>query len=623
MTTIRLTMAQALVRFLAAQRRETETGDIPLFHGVWAIFGHGNVAGLGEALQAAGDNLPTYRAHNEQAMAHAAIAYAKATNRRQMMACTTSIGPGATNMVTAAALAHVNRLPVLLLPGDVFAGRLPDPVLQQIEAPQDPTISANDCFRPVSRYWDRITRPEQLLTSLPRAMAVLTDPAECGPVTLALCQDVQAEAFDWPEEFFAIRVWRDRRQPPDSRELDDAVMALKTAERPMIIAGGGVLYSGAAEALAGFAEKYGLPVAETQAGKGCLVDSHECCLGSVGVTGTSAANDCAGNADVVLAIGTRLQDFTSGSRRLFARPDCRIIQLNAAAQDLHKHGALPLQADALAGLVALDDLLNGWQTDQGWQSRARQAMAEWREQADAALTDRGSDLPSDAEVIGAVGRFAGDGDSVVCAAGGLPGELHKLWRSQAPGSYHLEYGFSCMGYEIAGGLGVRMAKPDGEVIVMVGDGSYLMMNSEIATSVMLGQKLIITVLDNSGFGCINRLQRATGGESFNNLLADARHETLPAVDFRSHAESLGAIAIEVSNIAELESALARSRENDRTTVIVIRTDPLISTDAGGAWWDVAVPEVSGRQEVLDARKEYEQATVDRLAKGWSATQGKD
>jgi 3D-(3,5/4)-trihydroxycyclohexane-1,2-dione acylhydrolase (decyclizing) len=604
MNTIRLTMAQALVRYLAAQ--ETEEGA-PLFAGVWAIFGHGNVAGLGEALHGIRDALPTYRAHNEQAMAHAAIAFAKASGRRRMMACTTSIGPGATNMVTAAALAHVNRLPVLLLPGDVFANRRPDPVLQQVEDFGDGTVSANDCFRPVSRFFDRITRPEQLLTALPRAVSVLTDPAECGPATLALCQDVQTEAYDYPEAFFAPRRWTPRRPRPDRQELAEAARLLRAAKRPLIVAGGGVHYADASAELAGFAEAHGIPVVETQAGKSALPDEHPLNLGAIGVTGTAAANHLAAEADLVLAVGTRLQDFTTGSWSLFRQPGRKILGLNVQPFDAVKHLAQPLVADAREGLQALAEAAPDYRAEAGWATLARAQKQEWQRAAAAVTAPTDAARPSDAQVIGAVQRQSTRKTVVVGAAGGLPGELHKLWRAAAPGGYHMEYGFSCMGYEIAGGLGVKMARPEAEVVVMVGDGSYLMLNSEIATSVMLGLKLTIVLLDNGGYGCINRLQAATGGAPFNNLLTDARHMVLPRIDFRAHAESLGAIAEHVGSIAGLEAAFARAGQAERTTVIVIETDPLESTGAGGHWWDVGVPEVSARQEVQNARARYEAA----------------
>lgn len=607
MATIRLTMAQALVKALCAQKTVIDGETLPLFAGVWAIFGHGNVAGLGEALHGARAALPTFRAHNEQAMAHAAIAFAKASRRRRMMAVTSSIGPGATNMVTAAAVAHVNRLPLLLLPGDVFAGRRPDPVLQQIEDFGDGTVSANDCFRPVSRYFDRLTRPEQLIPAFERAMAVLTDPAECGPVTLALCQDVQAEAFDYPESFFDQRVWSPRRQRPDEVELLTAATLLKAAKMPFVVVGGGVLYSEAETELLAFCERHGIPAAETQAGKSALPAGHRLNLGAIGVTGTGAANAMAAQADVVLAVGTRLQDFTTGSWSLFTNPDCRIIGLNVQAFDAGKQRAQPLVCDARAGLAELTAALAVYTSPAAWTAKAEAARGDWLATAARYTAPSNAALPSDAQVVGSVQRWSQPSDVVLCAAGGLPGELHKLWQAGAAGGYHMEYGYSCMGYEVAGGLGVKMADPAREVVVMVGDGSYLMMNSEIATSVMLGLKLTIVLLDNRGFGCINRLQQATGGAPFNNLLADSRHETLPQIDFAAHAASLGAVSRKVSSLAELESALAESRGDTRTSVVVIDTDPAISTDAGGHWWDVAVPEVSVRREVEAARERYEEA----------------
>jgi len=610
--TIRLTMAQALARYLSRQMTEIDGKKVPLFGGVWAIFGHGNVAGMGEALYQVRDSLPTFRAHNEQAMAHAAIAYTKAHFRRRIMAATTSIGPGATNLVTACALAHVNRLPLLLLPGDIFANRHPDPVLQQVEDFGDGTVSANDCFRPVSRYFDRISRPEQIMPALARAMQVLTDPAECGPVTLALCQDVQAEAFDYPESFFDEQVWVQRRPRPDRRELEAALAALRKAEKPLVIAGGGVLYSGASDKLAEFSRKFGVPVCETQGGKSSLPDKNPLNMAAVGVTGTSAANRLAAETDVVLALGTRLQDFTTGSWALFRNAGKTIIGLNVQPFDAGKHRALPLVADAVEGLDALADGLSGWSAPAAWTENALRGKAEWNRAADRVTAATNAELPSDAQVIGAVQRVMGEEVTLLHAAGGLPGELHKLWRSGGPGSYHAEYGYSCMGYEIAGGLGVKMAKPDEEVVVMVGDGSYLMLNSEIATSVMLGLKLTIVLLDNRGYGCINRLQMGTGGANFNNLLSDTRHATLPDIDFAAHAASLGAIAEKVQSIAGLEAALGKSKANDRTTVIVIDTDPLISTEEGGAWWDVAVPEVSVRPQVNAARRKYEEALKERV-----------
>jgi 3D-(3,5/4)-trihydroxycyclohexane-1,2-dione acylhydrolase (decyclizing) len=604
--TVRLTMAQALTRFLSRQTTEMDGREVPIFGGVWAIFGHGNVAALGEALYQVRDSLPTFRAHNEQAMAHAAIAFAKASFRRRFMVATSSIGPGALNMVTAAALAHVNRLPLLLLPGDVFANRIPDPVLQQIEHFGDGTASANDCFRPVSRYFDRIARPEQIVPALARAMQVLTDPAECGPVTLSLCQDVQAEAWDFPESLFEKRSWRVRRPRPDAGELAAAADALRQARKPLIVAGGGVLYSQASAELRSFAEAAGIPVCETQGGKSSLPDDAALNMGAVGVTGTGAANRLAEEADLVLAIGTRLQDFTTGSWALFRNEAMRIIGLNVQPFDAGKHRALPLVADAREGIAALAAATAGYRAPASWTEAAGRGKSEWQSAAARATAPTNAELPSDAQVIGAVQRAMGAEVTLLHAAGGLPGELHKLWQAGAPGSYHAEYGFSTMGYEIAGGLGAKMANPDREVVVMVGDGSYLMLNSEIATSVMLGLKLTIVLLDNRGYGCITRLQRATGGARFNNLFEDARHEVLPDIDFVKHAESLGAMAEKVPSIAGLEAALAAARENSRTTVLVIDTDPLAATEAGGHWWDVAVPEVSERGEVAAARRDYEE-----------------
>jgi 3D-(3,5/4)-trihydroxycyclohexane-1,2-dione acylhydrolase (decyclizing) len=598
-STIELTAAQAVVRHLAAQKTEIDGEEKPLFAGVFAIFGHGNVAGLGHALEE-NRTIPTFRAHNEQAMGHAAIAFAKAMRRRQMMACTTSIGPGATNLVTAAATAHVNRLPLLLLPGDVFASRAPDPVLQQVEHFGDGTITANDCLRPVSRYFDRIMRPEQLLVALPNAIRVLTDPADCGPVTLAFPQDVQAESYAFPASFFQPRVHRARRQSPDAAELERALSLVQEAEQPLIIAGGGVLYSDACEELARFAERHAIPVAETQAGKGALAWTHPCSVGGIGVTGTAAANALARDADLVLAIGTRLSDFTTASRTLFENTAVRIVGLNACAFDAHKHASVPLIADAKMGLMALDRGMGDRRARASWMERARALKDEWNRSIDA-VTAPSHATPTDAQVLGAVNRACKEESVVVCAAGGLPGELHKLWRPSGPGSYHLEYGYSCMGYEIAGGLGVKMAQPHRDVYVLVGDGSYLMLNSEIATSVALKKKLIIVVLDNRGYGCINRLQKATGGAAFNNLLA----EETPRIDFVKHAESLGASAMRVQTIAELEKELVRAEQHPATTVLVIETDPERSTSAGGAWWEVAVPEVSPREEVRAAHRAFE------------------
>ncbi|MCL4186480.1 MAG: 3D-(3,5/4)-trihydroxycyclohexane-1,2-dione acylhydrolase (decyclizing) [Rhodobacteraceae bacterium] len=598
--TIRLTAAQALVRWLSVQR--TESGE-RFIAGVWAIFGHGNVAGLGEALQAAGDDLPTWRGQNEQTMAHAAIAYAKQLGRRRAMAVTSSIGPGATNMVTAAAVAHVNRLPVLFLPGDVFAGRGPDPVLQQVEDWGDGTVSANDCFRPVSRYFDRISRPEQLMSALPRALRVMTDPAECGPATLALCQDVQAEAFDWPQDFFAPRVWRIRRPAPDPAEVARAAALIRAARRPVIVAGGGVHYSGAAGRLAAFAAGHGIPVVESQAGKSALAWDDAWNFGPVGVTGATSANALAAEADVVIGVGTRFQDFTTGSWALFANPALRLLAINVNAHDAAKRAAEPLCADAGLALEALTAALG----DHRASPPPAGLKAAWFAAVDplTAPPAVGNALPSDQQVIGAVQRAAGPDTVVMGAAGTMPGELHKLWKAPRPGAYHMEYGYSCMGYEIAGAIGVRMAEPGRDVVCMLGDGSYLMANSELATAAMMGIGFAVVLTDNRGFGCINRLQKATGGAPFNNLLDDARHVAPMRVDFAAHAAALGARALKVPGIAALEAALTEARGADRPVVIVIDTDPHASTPHGGHWWDVAVPEVSARAEVRAARAGYD------------------
>lgn len=609
----RLTMAQALVRHLSALHIETNDGSVqPYFGGVFAIFGHGNVAGIGEALYAQRATLPVLRAHNEQGMANAAVAYGKAHFRERAMAVTTSIGPGATNLVTTAAMAHVNRLPLLMLPGDVFASRAPDPVLQQLESFHHGDLSVNDCLRPVTRYFDRIMRPEQILTALPRAIQTMTDFAQCGPVCLALPQDVQAEAFDCPEHFLNPDVIRWRRAPADSNELARAATLLRAARKPLIIAGGGVLYSQAWDALRSFAEAHGIPVAESQAGKGSLPWDHPLNLGGVGVTGSPAANQAAREADLVFAIGTRLQDFTTGSHSLFAHVP--LLSLNVQAVDAAKRHGTPLVADARTGLQQLNEVLAGWQTEPSWSVRSRNLAADWATRVTeltTAVTPK-DQLPYDAEVIGAVRDSTTDSstsDIVVGAAGTLPAELHKLWRAGEPGSYHVEYGYSTMGYEIAGGLGVKLARPDKEVIVMVGDGSYMMMNSDIATSVLLGRKLIVVVLDNRGYGCIHRLQRESGSARFNNMLSDCITEggSPSDIDFAAHARSMGAQAVHVQNITELRDAMRAARITNSTQVIVIDTTAERSTPDGGCWWEVAIPEVSERTEVRDARTRYETA----------------
>ena len=606
MTTIRLTAAQAMVRWLSVQMTP---GGERFIEGVWAIFGHGNVAGLGEALYGARDVLPTWRGHNEQTMAHAAIAYAKAQKRQKAMAVSTSIGPGALNLVTAAALAHVNRLPVLLIPGDVFANRAPDPVLQQIEDWGDGTVSANDAFRPVSRYFDRITRPEQIMTALPRALRVMTDPAECGPVTLAFCQDVQAEAFEYPESFFIPRVWHIRRSEPDARELAAAIDAIRAAKAPVIVAGGGVIYAQAEAELAAFARRHAIPVVETQGGKSALAHDHPMNFGPVGVTGGAAANTVCATADLVIGVGTRFQDFTTGSWALFKNPARRILSINVQPYDALKHGATSLVSDAKVALEVIDKALGNkkWTAPETLQS-------DWSAATTAvkATPKTGNALPTDAQVIGAVQRTSTTATVVMGAAGTMPGELHKIWDA-AQGGYHMEYGFSCMGYEIAGALGIKMARPGADVICMVGDGSYMMANSELATAVMMGIAFTVVVTDNRGFGCINRLQQGTGNAPFNNLLDDSYHVNPSAIDFVAHAASMGAKAVKAKDIKGLEAELRAAKSADRPVVIVIDTDPAPSTEAGGHWWDVAVPETSTRPEVQAARRKYEQALSQRQA----------
>ncbi|MGB0941039.1 MAG: 3D-(3,5/4)-trihydroxycyclohexane-1,2-dione acylhydrolase (decyclizing) [Marinomonas sp.] len=614
MQTIRLTMAQALVKHLQAQFNLVDGKEVPLFGGVWGIFGHGNVAGLGEALADVKDEFTTYRAHNEQGMALAACAYAKQNRRQRIMACTSSIGPGATNMVTAAGLAMANRLPVLFLPGDVFATRTPDPVLQQVEHFGEPSVSVNDCFRPVSRYFDRINRPEQLITSLPNAIATMLDPANCGPATLALPQDVQTMAFDYPMSFFEKKVHGLTRARPDKVQVKNALQAIKAAKKPLLVLGGGVHYSLAVKEVEQFIDTYQVPACETQAGKGVLNWQHKLNLGGVGVTGSSAANIAASEADLVIAIGTRLQDFTSASRTLFNREGLRLININAASFDANKHGGLALTGDAREALTELMSELGECQFDTHWAERAKSLNNDWLDVVNQAVKvpDSYQDksyLPTDANVIGVVNRQATKNSTIVQAAGGLPGELHKLWRTESDLGYHVEYGFSCMGYELAGGVGVKMATPERDVIVMVGDGSYLMLNSEIATSVMLGLKLTVVVLDNRGYACINRLQNACGSDSFNNLLQDCHtvEAGAPKTAFAEHAKALGANGEQVQSLAELEAALERAKASNKTYVISIDTNPMPTTQEGGAWWDVAVAEVSSKESVNQAQAQYQEA----------------
>ncbi|MBV9636592.1 MAG: 3D-(3,5/4)-trihydroxycyclohexane-1,2-dione acylhydrolase (decyclizing) [Methylobacteriaceae bacterium] len=602
MNTVRLTMAQALVRYLCNQFTEIDGKRAPLFAGVFGIFGHGNVTCLAEALEPVKDVLPTWRGQNEQSMALAAVAYAKSKRRRQIMASVSSIGPGALNMMTAAGVAHSNRLPVLLLAGDIFANRRPDPVLQQVEHFHNPTISVNDAFRSVSRYWDRITHPEQIISSLPQAVATMLDPADCGPAFLSLCQDTQELACDYPVEFFAPTEHRIARPRPDRRSIAAAAELLRQAKRPLVIVGGGVRYSLAEDALKKFVERTGLPVAETIAGRGILLHTHPNNVGPMGVIGSQSANRLAAEADVVLAIGTRLQDFTTGSWTAFSH-DARFICLNAARFDAVKHRALAVVGDAREGIAELDEAVGSWKVDQTWVRRAKDEYAAWNRMVEDAVRPTNAEIPSYAQVIGAINAACGERDVVVSAAGGIPGEMTKVWRVKGPDTFDCEFGFSCMGYEIAGGWGKAMADPDRDIIVLTGDGSYLMMNSDIYSSVLTGHKLIIVVCDNGGFAVINRLQNFKGGASFNNLIKDSRVKQVFPVDFVRHAEAMGALARKVESLNELPAAMEWAKSTDRTTVISVVTDGFIWT-AGDAWWDVGVPETSSRGEVRAAREAH-------------------
>ena len=605
--TIRLTAAQALTRFLINQHTRLDNGEeMPFFAGVWAIFGHGNVAGVGEALYQVKDQLPTFRGHNEQSMALAAVAFAKARQRQQAMVATTSLGPGATNLVTAAGVAYVNRLPILLVPGDVFASGQPDPVLQQSENFADGSSTVNDSLRPVSRYFHRITRPEQLIQALPKAMVALTDPALCGPATISLCQDVQSLAFDFPEYLFEKRVWKLRRQGPDEYELSQAVDTLLAAKKPVIVAGGGVRYSMAEDQLQAFAKRHQIPVIETQAGKSSMLASDPLNAGAVGVTGVDSANDLAANADVVLAVGTRLQDFISASNTLFTG---QVIQLNVQPMDAIKFRAQSLLSDAKLGLELLSSKLGNYVSSAAWQQASHAGISSWAKICEDILPAADDKtIPSDAQVIAAVNASVDDNAVVVAAAGSLPAELHKHWRAQQVGGYHLEYGYSCMGYEICGGVGAKLACPEREVVVMVGDGSYMMMNSDIATAVSMGLQLTIVVLDNEGFSCINRLQMATGGANFNNLLKDTYNQGLAQIDFAGHARSMGAHAVHVDDIGGLKQAVQEARKRLGVSVVVIDTDPLICSP-GGAYWEVEVPEVSAREEVVSQHQQWTQKRI--------------
>jgi 3D-(3,5/4)-trihydroxycyclohexane-1,2-dione acylhydrolase (decyclizing) len=611
--TTRLTVAQALVRFLANQYSERDGVRRRLFAGCFGIFGHGNLAGIGQALMQAGDELPYYQARNEQAMVHTAAAYARMTNRLSTFACTASVGPGSTNMVTGAAGATINRLPVLLLPGDVFATRAADPVLQQLETPWAGDMSVNDCLRPVSRFFDRIARPEQLIDAALKAVRTLTDPADTGAVTLALPQDVQAEAYDWPREFLAERVWPVRRPVPEPQAIVEAVRLIRSARRPMIVAGGGVIYAEATDALAAFAEATGVPVAETQAGKGSLRFDHPACVGAIGATGTTAANHLAGQADLVIGVGTRYSDFTTASRTLFADPQVRFININVAAFDAAKHAGLAVVADAKPAIEALHAALGDWRADPAHSAEAVELVREWNGIVDAAVTLGHRPVPAQSEVIGAVNAAAGERDVVVCAAGSMPGDLHKLWRATDPKQYHVEYGYSCMGYEIAGGLGVKLADPAREVFVMVGDGSYLMMAQELVTAVAEGVKLIVVLVDNHGFASIGALSETVGVPRFGTwyryrdpATGQLDGATLPT-DLAANAASLGADVVRVSTVDDLRHALEVAKLASHTTVVHVVTDPLVAAPSSQVWWDVPVAEVAALPVTQEARAQYEKA----------------
>jgi 3D-(3,5/4)-trihydroxycyclohexane-1,2-dione acylhydrolase (decyclizing) len=608
--TVRLTAAQATIAYLKNQFTERDGKQYQFFAGCFGIFGHGNVAGIGQALEQ-DPGLRYYLVRNEQAMVHAATAFAKANFRMRAMVCTSSIGPGATNMVTGAATATINRLPVLLIPGDIFARRNVAPVLQQLESAATQDISVNDCFKPVSRYWDRIERAEQLLTSLPEAMRVLTSPAETGAVTIAFPQDVQAEAFEFPEEFLRKRVWVIPRNRCDRDQLQRAAEWVRGAKRPLIVAGGGVLYSEASQELAKFAEATGIPVCETQAGKGSLPYDHAQQLGAVGVTGTPGANIAARGADLILGIGTRYSDFTSASKTAFQNPSVRFININVAEFDAYKHAALALMGDARTTIAELRSAVEGYQVTEGYRGEIRDFHERWEKEVDRIYAPRKSRPMTQGEAVGAVNNFAKDSAILVCAAGSLPGDLHKLWRTRQPGGYHLEYGYSCMGYEIAGGLGVKMARPERDVFVLVGDGSYLMMAQEIVTSIQEGIKLNIVLLDNHGFSSIGGLSRACGNEGMGTNYRYRRGEKYEGenllVDFVANAASLGAWAVRANTTEELVAALDTAKKQPRTSVVVVETSYDERVPGYESWWDVAIAEVSERESVKAARKEYEQA----------------
>ncbi|NED92308.1 3D-(3,5/4)-trihydroxycyclohexane-1,2-dione acylhydrolase (decyclizing) [Streptomyces sp. SID11233] len=623
MSTRRLTTAQALVDFLAAQYTERDGVHHRLIGATWGIFGHGNVAGVGQALLEAGDAMPYLQGRNEQAMVHAAVGYARRSGRLSAHAVTTSIGPGATNLVTGAALATINHLPVLLLPGDTFATRPAEPVLQQLEVPGQGDISVNDCLRPVSRYFDRINRPEALVPAALRAVRVLTDPAETGAVTLALPQDVQAEAYDWPEEFFATRVWHVRRPAPDPQELDRAAAAVRAARRPLVVAGGGVHHSAAEEALAAFAAATAIPVATTQAGKGSLRHDHPADVGGIGHTGTATADELARTADLVIGVGTRYSDFTTASATLFANPDVRFLNLNITGFDAHKLGALPLVADARTALEALTEALaggEGHRADAGYESEYAEAKAAWEKRVDAAYaTPDPAARPTQAQVLGLLDELVTDDDILINAAGSLPGDLHKLWRTRSPHQYHVEYGYSCMGYEIPAAIGVQLAAPGSPVWALVGDGTYLMNPTEIVTAVQQGLPVKLVVLQNHGYASIGGLSESVGGERFGTAYrhrsADGGFTGPPLpVDLAANAASLGMRVLRAGTVRELREALAVARAEDRPTCVYVETetaDTVSGPPPAQAWWDVPVAETATRPSAARAREEYERHVTDR------------
>ena len=614
---MRMTMAQALVHYLANQFVERDGIENKFISGMWGIFGHGNVAGIGEALEQ-NKKLKHFLPRNEQAMVHTSVAYAKQNRRLKTFACTSSIGPGATNMVTAAAGATINRLPVLLLPGDVFSRRNVGPVLQQLEYTSSQDISVNDSFKPVSVYWDRINRPEQILTSLPETMRILTDPATTGAVTLSLPQDVQVESYEYPENFFNKKIWNIPRNLPIKDSLERSVNIIKNSSRPVIIAGGGVIYSSAEKALDLFCRHTGIPVGETQAGKGAIAWNNSHCLGAIGVTGTSAANIIARDADLVICIGTRLSDFTTASKTLFKNPDVTFIGINVSSFDAYKHSALPIVGDSKVCLEQLDSMLKetNFSVSEGYQNEIQNLKDSWDKEVDRIFNFNNKPDISQGEVIGLLSDSMNSDDTVIGAAGSLPGDMHKLWRTTNGDQYHMEYGYSCMGYEIAGGLGIRFAKKSGEVLVLVGDGSYLMMNSEIVTAVQEDQKLIIILVNNNGFGSINSLSMSLGSNGFGNQYRYRDSETdsytggeLP-VDYAAHARSMGINAQTVNTKQEFNDALKNARESELSTLIEILVDPSIKVPGYESWWDVPVAEVSSSEKVSKVRSDYDEKIKD-------------